>query len=235
MAGWELVPALVRLRADLDELAPGRDRKSDGTIGDRAHQESVSDHNDDEVGRVPVRDADSKHEVHAYDADADLRTPGLTMEMVVQHILGRCRSGAEKRLTYIIFNRRIWSASRGWTQRAYSGASPHTEHAHFSASYTTKHEADASSWRLEDIPVALTDADRKFITDLIAEKAGDGLDLDAPLFPGEPSASWKTRYPNTKATLRNALAFAAYDSHDAEKAVGRLTDRVAALEAKLAD
>ena len=167
MADWVLVPSLVQLRAELNEIAPGRDRTSDGTIGDRAHQASVSDHNDDEVGRVPIRDADGKHEVHAFDADDDLRTPNLTMEMVVQHILRRARSGAEKRLRYIIYNRRIWEASNGWRQRAYTGASPHTEHAHFSASYDTKLEASKASWRLEDIPVALTDADKKWLADRI--------------------------------------------------------------------
>jgi hypothetical protein len=146
MSGWVLVPCLVALRREIDRVAPGRDRRSDGTIGDAAHQRSVSDHNDDEVGRVPVRDADSKHEVHALDVDADLRTPGVTMAGIVDKIVKRCRAGKEKRLTYIIFNRKIWSASRGWAERAYTGASPHTEHAHFSASYVTAHESDTSPW-----------------------------------------------------------------------------------------
>lgn len=146
MAGWVLVPCLGQLRAELNRVAPNRDRASDGTIGDVAHQLSVSDHNDDEIGRVPIRDADSKHEVHAYDADHDLRTPGLTMEDVVQHILRRCRSGAEVRLRYIIYNRRIWEASNEWRERKYTGASPHTEHAHFSSSYDTAREANTSPW-----------------------------------------------------------------------------------------
>jgi hypothetical protein len=77
------------------------------------------------------------------------------MEKVVQFLLGRCRSGAEKRLRYIIYNRRIWSASSGWVQKTYTGASPHTEHAHFSASYITSLEASTASWHLEDIPVAI--------------------------------------------------------------------------------
>ena len=129
---------------------------------------------------MPIRDADGKHEVHAFDADDDLRTPNLTMEMVVQHILRRARSGAEKRLRYIIYNRRIWEASNGWRQRAYTGASPHTEHAHFSASYDTKLEASKASWRLEDIPVALTDADKKWLADRIDER-GNG-DVEKALF-----------------------------------------------------
>jgi hypothetical protein len=115
----------------------------------------VSDHNPDETGSVPIHDADHINEVHAIDVDSDLRTPGLTMEYVVQFILLRCRSGAEKRLRYIIYNRRIWEADNGWKQRAYTGASAHTEHAHFSFSYTTSLEASTVSWHLEDIPVTI--------------------------------------------------------------------------------
>ncbi|GIE75784.1 hypothetical protein Aph02nite_17340 [Actinoplanes philippinensis] len=151
MASWILVPCLDCLRDELNLIAPNRDKTTDGTIGDAAHQQHVSDHNDDEVGKVPIRDADSKHEVHAVDLDADLRTPGLTMEMVVQHIVARCRSGAEKRLRYVIYNRRIWEASNGWKQRDYDGDSPHTEHAHFSASYETAHEASTASWGLDEL------------------------------------------------------------------------------------
>ncbi|MFC4072515.1 hypothetical protein [Actinoplanes subglobosus] len=171
MATWLLVPCLGQLRTELNRIAPNRDKSSDGTIGDSAHQGRVSDHNDDEVGRVPIRDADSKHEVHAIDLDTDLREPNLTMEMVVQHVVGRCRSGAEKRLRYVIYNRRIWEASNGWRQRSYSGDSPHTEHAHFSSSYETKLEASTASWHLEDIPVALTDADKKWLAAQIDKAA----------------------------------------------------------------
>ncbi|WP_430789611.1 hypothetical protein [Actinoplanes sp. G11-F43] len=171
MAGWVLVPCLVQLRTELNRLAPERDRTSDGTIGDTAHQSRVSDHNDDEVGRVPIRDADSKHEVHAVDLDVDLREPNLTMEMVVQHVVRRCRSGAERRLRYVIYNRRIWEASSGWRQRAYGGDNAHTQHAHFSSSYETKLEASTASWHLEDIPVALTDADKKWLAAQIDKAA----------------------------------------------------------------
>jgi hypothetical protein len=151
VASWELVPCLGQLRTELNRIAPNRDRTTDGTIGNAAHQTHVSDHNDDEVGKVPIRDADSKHEVHAIDLDADLRTPDLTMEMVVQRVLARCRSGKEKRLRYIIYNRRIWEASNGWRQRAYVGDSPHTEHVHFSASYETALEASTASWGLDGL------------------------------------------------------------------------------------
>jgi hypothetical protein len=117
MADWILIACLVKLRAEFDALAPGRGKASDGSIGDAAHKREVSDHNDDETGSVPIHDADHVDEVHAIDVDVDLRTPGLSMETVVQFLLGRCRSGAEKRLRYIIYNRRIWEASNGWRRR----------------------------------------------------------------------------------------------------------------------
>lgn len=173
MADWTLIPCLVRLRAEFDDIAPGRGRESDGTVGDTAHAGGgVSDHlPDEDFPRLRDKDADSRNEVHAIDIDADLRTTGLSMEMVVQHLLGRCRSGAETRLRYIIYNRRIWEASNGWRQRAYTGDSPHTEHAHFSASYDSAREASTASWHLEEIPVALTADDKDWLADEIRKAA----------------------------------------------------------------
>jgi hypothetical protein len=163
MAGWILIGCLRELFAEFDRIAPNRDHASDGSIGDTAHQNEISDHNPDETGSVPIHDADRVNEVHAIDVDDDLREPGLTMETVVQFLLRRCRSGAETRLRYLIYNRRIWRADNGWRPSAYAGPSPHTEHAHFSASYDTANEADTASWHLEDIPVALTTDDKKWI------------------------------------------------------------------------
>lgn len=157
MATWILVPSLVTLRSEFNRLAPTRDKATDGSVGDEAHSQSVSDHNPDETGNVPIEDADSINEVHAIDVDKTGPWPwDGGMEAAVQHILKRCRAGQESRLRYIIYNRRIWSASNGWVQQSYSGSNPHTEHAHFSASYTTSREADTSSWHLEDL-VAITD------------------------------------------------------------------------------
>jgi hypothetical protein len=181
MADWVLIPCLRALFAEFDRIAPSRDHASDGSVGDAAHQQEVSDHNPDEVGKVPIHDADHINEVHAIDVDTDLRESDLTMEKVVQFLLGRCRSGAEKRLRYMIYNRRIWSASSGWVQKAYTGPSPHTEHAHFSASYDTKLEASTASWHLEEIPVALTSADKTWISTEIANQVKAVLLARTPL------------------------------------------------------
>lgn len=170
MADWVLIPSLKRLFAEFNAIAPNRDKSSDGSIGDTAHQHEVSDHNPDETGSVPIHDADHVNEVHAIDVDNNLNESDLTMEKVVQFLLKRVRSGAEKRLRYIIYNRRIWEASSGWVQKPYRGASPHTEHAHFSASYNSTLEASTASWHLEDIPVALTAADKAWISAEIAKQ-----------------------------------------------------------------
>jgi hypothetical protein len=163
MTGWELVPCLARLHGDFDRIAPTRDRRSDGTIGDAAHRQTSSDHNPDETGKVPIHDSDRDDEVHALDVDADLRTHDLTMGRVVAFLVDRCRTGRERRLRYIIYNRVIWSESDAWRPRPYTGPSPHTEHAHFSASYDRAREASTATWNLEEIPVALTAADKEWI------------------------------------------------------------------------
>jgi hypothetical protein len=148
MAGPILIPCLVTLRAEFNKLAPARDKASDGWIGNAAHAAESSDHNGDESGRTPYEDADHVDEVHAIDVDDDLNKAGWTMERCLQIIITRHRNGKDDRLQNVIYNRRIWSRSWGWSARAYTGASAHTEHAHFSARYTTAQEGDTKAWGL---------------------------------------------------------------------------------------
>lgn len=156
-ASWILVPCLVKLRNEFNELAPARDKASDGSIGDTPHAAGASDHNPDETGNVDTHDADRINEVHAIDVDDDLDRPGR-MQQCVDLIVGNHRAGVDNRLQNVIYNRRIASASWGWTWRDYTGASPHTEHAHFSATYITAREASTKPWGLltlieEELPV----------------------------------------------------------------------------------
>lgn len=233
-----LVPCLRQLRAELDQLAPGRDRTSDGTIGDAAHMLTVSDHNDDEVGRVPIKDADTKHEIHAFDADADLRTPGLTMRDVVLHIVGRCRAGVEPRLRYIIFNRTIWEASNSWRARQYTGANPHTEHAHFSASYVTALEADTRPWHLEDIPVALTDADKKWLSTQIDKAATAAAERvwatkrNVNVGPRATDDQGNPRQPSMQ-ELGDVVTWLSPEGWETRKMVGHNTDLIEDIKASL--
>ncbi|MEV6595610.1 hypothetical protein AB0M36_01975 [Actinoplanes sp. NPDC051346] len=148
MVGWILVPCLVSLRAEFDRLAPKRGKASDGALGDQSHAANSSDHNPDETGRTPSEDSDRVNEVHAIDVDKDLRKPGWTMDRCVEVIVARHREGRDDRLQNVIYRRRVWSRSWGWTARAYTGANAHTDHAHFSARYTAVQERDTSPWGL---------------------------------------------------------------------------------------
>ena len=193
---WHLVPALVSLRNEFDQLAPSRDRASDGSIGDSAHKASTSDHNIDDgpnQGSTPSEDADSLPEVHAIDVDRDLRKSGWTMDRAVKIIVDRHRAGKDDRLQNVIWNRRIASRSWGWTWRAYTGSNPHDKHAHFSARYTTAAESDRSPWGLlEEDGMDVND-------DVIVNDINPGK-------PGEPgynehmTVGWALRYA-THATL----------------------------------
>ena len=148
MASWVLVPCLVSLRNEFNLLSPARDKASDGAIGDTSHSASSSDHNPDESGNTPYDDSDDIDEVHAIDVDSDLKKAGWTMTKCVEIVVTRHREGRDNRLQNVIYNRRIWSRSWGWTAREYTGASAHTEHAHFSARYTTDQERDTRPWGL---------------------------------------------------------------------------------------
>lgn len=152
MASWVLVPCLTSLRNEFNLLAPDRDLASDGSIGDTDHAASSSDHNPDETGNTPYEDADNINEVHAIDVDDDLRKPGWTMQRCVNIITTRHREGEDNRLQNVIYNRRIWSRSWGWTPQPYTGRNAHTEHAHFSARYTTAQENDTRPWGLITVP-----------------------------------------------------------------------------------
>jgi hypothetical protein len=146
-----LVACLVTLRAEFNELAPDRDKGSDGWIGDTAHRAENSDHNPDSRGRVL-----------AVDIDSTGPWP-VSFSTMVESVRG------DYRLEYIIWNRRIASRDRGWTWRKYTGTTdPHTSHAHFSARHDHTGNTSTASWHLEDIPMALTKQDKDWIAAQIA-------------------------------------------------------------------
>ena len=129
--GWSLAPSLAALEAEADRIAPGRSRRSDGSIGDAAHADRVSDHNP------------SGGWVHAIDLTDDPRG-GFDAHAMAQRVIGR----RDPRIKYIISNRRIYGpGSRfGWAGGPYSGANPHTAHAHFSVLPTNVGRFNVSPW-----------------------------------------------------------------------------------------
>ncbi|MDL5159390.1 peptidoglycan-binding domain-containing protein [Actinomycetospora termitidis] len=103
---------------------PGRDKTSDGTIGDAAHATRNSDHN-------PWVVVAGQGVVRADDIDVDGIDPGWYAEKLRQ--MG---AAGDPRLTgggYVIYNRRITAPDfSGW--KAYSGSNPHDHHVHTSYS-----------------------------------------------------------------------------------------------------
>jgi hypothetical protein len=127
MAKAFLAPSLVQFRSQINSRWPGRDKTSDGWIGDARHQARKSEHNPDGRGCV-----------HAIDVD---RT-GIDPRLVVAAAI------ADPRTWYVIFNRRIYSRQFGFRARAYHGANPHDKHIHVSILLTSSAETNASPWRL---------------------------------------------------------------------------------------
>jgi len=124
MPAWFLNTALTRFRNEVNSRWPRRDKTSDGTIGDAAHQATNSSHNPDPDGSVD-----------AWDMDVD----GVPVATVIAAAL------KHESIQYVIYNRRITSRSWGLgTWRTYTGASPHTEHVHFNT--RSSHENSSKPW-----------------------------------------------------------------------------------------
>jgi hypothetical protein len=158
-----LVACLVQLRAEFNEISPSRDKGADGWIGDAAHQSSTSDHNPDSQGRVLALDIDSSGPW----TDA-------SFDDFVQWVVRRQDSGADSRLEYVIWNRRIASRSSGWSWQTYTGtADPHTNHAHFSARHDHTGNTSSAPWYLEE--AMLTDATIDRIADATAVASRDKI------------------------------------------------------------
>jgi hypothetical protein len=127
----KLSKAAIQLREQFDDSYADRDRSSDGWIGDTRHAARPSDHNPDAEGWV-----------RAIDIDRDLSgkaKPDLMPDLVDQIRL-LCKSGIEKRISYIIFDGFIYSAKFRFIKRKYTGANKHTKHAHFSFKKTADND-----------------------------------------------------------------------------------------------
>ena len=112
---WRLARGLDRLRSQANTKAPNRSKASDGTIGDRKHASRASDHNP----RNGI--------VHALDLTHD---PGKGMDTWA--MAERLRVSKDARISYVISNRRIFSSSKGFSWRNYTGSNPHSKHVHIS-------------------------------------------------------------------------------------------------------
>lgn len=131
---WRLADSLKNLFAEIDAVWPNRDRRTDGSIGDAAHQATSSDHNPDGRGIV-----------HAIDIDKD----GIDTDFVVSQCIQD-----ETPTSYVVWNRQIWSRSRDFRPRPYTGSNPHTDHIHVSIRYGPHYESANWTWGIATGAVA---------------------------------------------------------------------------------
>lgn len=122
---WHLAPSLAQLRREINARWPGRDKTTDGTIGDAAHSSRASDHNPNARGSV-----------NAIDIDKDgIDVAGLIALLVT-----------DPRVYYVIYNRRIWQRKYGFKPRPYSGLNAHTQHLHVSIIQSVAAEQNTATW-----------------------------------------------------------------------------------------
>jgi len=117
-------PAAIAVLRQATALFPKRKKLSDGLLPSQAHlkQSPNSDHN---TGLAVDLTHDPKN--------------GIDCEEIFE------RLKEDRRVSYLIFNKRIWSRARKKEgNRKYSGANPHTKHLHISIN--PDYSNDTSPW-----------------------------------------------------------------------------------------
>jgi hypothetical protein len=135
---WKPVAGIVALRDQVNKRWPDRDKRSDGIVGDTAHQARPSDHNPDSRGLV-----------HAIDIDEDLRGSKNDNVWLADQIIAyaRMKRPGSSRLKYVIYENQIASGTHGdhfWTWRGDNY--DHTIHMHIS--FTNQGENDSNIFNI---------------------------------------------------------------------------------------
>jgi peptidoglycan hydrolase-like protein with peptidoglycan-binding domain len=155
---WRLAKSLEMMRSQANGHFPGRDKSSDGTIGDAAHQSSNSDHNPwvQDAGMGVVTALDLTHDCG----------DGMDTWNIAEYL----RTQRDPRIKYIISNKRIFSStSSPWIWRPYTGSNPHSAHMHVSVNSTKAHYDSTTPWKFvpEDWRPTLRKNDKgPFVVDL---------------------------------------------------------------------
>ena len=132
----KLCAAGVRLRKQVNNAYPDRDKSSDGWIADARHLAAgTSDHIPDSAGWV-----------RALDVDRDLHGKPKPDEMPYLADQLRALAKSDKRISYIIFAGKIASRRSLWRFIKYRGVNPHEKHMH--VSFTKKGDQDGSPFNL---------------------------------------------------------------------------------------
>lgn len=133
-----LAKSLIVLYQQVNNAFPNRDRSSDGTIGDKAHQNTNSDHN-------PHNGV-----VYALDVTHD-PAHGLNSYTLAEQFL----AAKDERIKYIISNRKIASGTgqdhEAWKWRPYDGKNPHDMHIHINVKEIPIGDKE-DQWSLDVVP-----------------------------------------------------------------------------------
>lgn len=142
---WRMCKSLDLLLSQINVLAPGRSKASDGGIGDIAHWKkgSASDHN------PWVTEGPNKGIVTARDFTHD-PAHGCNCNVLV----GSLVAAKDSRIKYIIWNSKIYSSSpvgsaKAWAGRPYTGANKHNKHAHVSVKSNKASYDSVSPWTIK--------------------------------------------------------------------------------------
>lgn len=156
----------------LDAAFPDRDGP-DGWIGDAAHRARTSGHNpDDTPGSRPAWDGDPDNlaEVRAVDVKRRLGA-GVDGQDLVDHLTRL--PGLSGVIRYLIHAGRIYHARTGFRPQPHDGA-PHDEHVHVEFAWSQAADQNTTfDYRLEEIPMALTAADKQWIAARIDAAAAE--------------------------------------------------------------
>jgi len=180
---WRAAETLLVLREQINRAFPARSKASDGIVGDAAHASRASDHN-------PWVIDGNKGVVTAMDITHDPRS-GCDANKLVAAL----HASRDKRIKYLIWNRRIANASAiggvpAWTWRSYSGRNPHDHHFHLSVKPEKTHYDDRDPWHLDGITEAAFAAEAAAAEGGIDHDVnaalmamGDAVSTDAPALP----------------------------------------------------
>lgn len=138
---WRLAKSLETLRTQINAAHPGRNKASDGTVGNLAHQATKSEHNPDANGVV-----------RALDITNDPAT-GVVSRKIAEALI----ESRDPRILYVISDAEICAsypvtkagiATPAWVWRPYTGANAHTKHVHISVSEEPTLYDDTRPWAI---------------------------------------------------------------------------------------
>jgi hypothetical protein len=141
MSDWRLAKSLIVLTSEIEYAYPDT---TVWDIGDKAHQDSWSDHNPNVCCDV----------VCAVDVLPDR---GLNLSKFVAHLL----ADPHPNLRYVIFDELIYQRKNGFKAQPYHGVNKHMKHAHVSVGNgpdgrSTSNYDSTATWDIDDLDDAQT-------------------------------------------------------------------------------